>query len=111
MRESRLLTTDQAAEILGVSPSFLEMDRHRGSAGVPFIRLGRKAVRYRREALEEWMRRQEVLPVPSPSLKPFRRPKARVALLPTRGLPVGRTIRSDFIRESAWQSMERRVEG
>ena len=42
----KLLTTKQAAPILGVSEAFLERDRWAG-AKVPFIRVGSRAVRYR----------------------------------------------------------------
>ena len=41
-----LLTTKQAAQILGVSVAFLERDRWAG-ARVPFIKVGSRAVRYR----------------------------------------------------------------
>ena len=41
-----LLTTKQAAEILGVSIAFLERDRWAG-ARVPFVKIGSRAVRYR----------------------------------------------------------------
>ncbi|MCW5608915.1 MAG: helix-turn-helix domain-containing protein [Nitrosomonas sp.] len=41
-----LLTTKQAAQILGVSTAFLERDRWAG-ARVPFIKIGSRAVRYR----------------------------------------------------------------
>ncbi len=42
----QLLTTKQAAPILGVSVAFLERDRWAG-ARVPFIKIGSRAVRYR----------------------------------------------------------------
>jgi len=42
----QLLTTKQAAQILGVSIAFLERDRWAG-ARVPFIKIGARAVRYR----------------------------------------------------------------
>lgn len=42
----QLLTTKQAATILGVSVAFLERDRWAG-ARVPFIKVGSRAVRYR----------------------------------------------------------------
>lgn len=45
MRE-KLLTTKEAAEFLGVSVAFLERDRWAG-ARIPFIRVGKRAVRYR----------------------------------------------------------------
>lgn len=44
--EDPLLTTKQAATILGVSVAFLERDRWAG-ARVPFIKVGSRAVRYR----------------------------------------------------------------
>ena len=45
-----LLTTKQAAQILGVSIAFLERDRWAG-ARVPFIKIGSRAVRYRHSDL------------------------------------------------------------
>ena len=45
-----LLTTKQAAQILGVSVAFLERDRWAG-ARVPFIKIGSRAVRYRHSDL------------------------------------------------------------
>lgn len=42
----QLLTTKQAATLLGVSFAFLERDRWAG-ARVPFIKVGSRAVRYR----------------------------------------------------------------
>lgn len=45
-----LLTTKQAAQILGVSIAFLERDRWTG-ARVPFIKIGARAVRYRHSDL------------------------------------------------------------
>ena len=41
-----LLTTKQAAQILGVSIAFLERDRWAG-ARVPFVKIGSRAIRYR----------------------------------------------------------------
>ena len=41
-----LLTTKQAAPILGVSTAFLERDRWAG-ARIPYIQIGDRAVRYR----------------------------------------------------------------
>lgn len=41
-----LLTTKQAAPILGVSTAFLERDRWAG-ARIPYIQIGSRAVRYR----------------------------------------------------------------
>lgn len=50
----KLLTTKQAAPILGVSEAFLERDRWAG-AKVPFIRVGSRAVRYRWSDLQSYI--------------------------------------------------------
>jgi predicted DNA-binding transcriptional regulator AlpA len=50
MQHDNLLTTKQAAPILGVSVAFLERDRWAG-ARVPFIKIGSRAVRYRHSDL------------------------------------------------------------
>ena len=49
-----LLTTKEAARFLGVSTSFLERDRWAG-ARIPFIKLGSRAVRYDKSALERYI--------------------------------------------------------
>jgi len=49
--QNQLLTTQQAAEFLGVSEAFLERDRWAG-ARIPFIKVGSRAVRYQLEDLE-----------------------------------------------------------
>ena len=41
-----LLTTDELAALLKVTPRKLEKDRYEG-IGIPFIRLSRRCVRYR----------------------------------------------------------------
>ncbi len=46
MNDNRLLTTKEAAPILGVSIAFLERDRWAG-ATIPYIKVGSRAVRYR----------------------------------------------------------------
>ena len=46
-----LLTTREAAALLGVSKAFLERDRWAG-ARIPFVRLGTRAVRYRRTDID-----------------------------------------------------------
>ena len=48
--QNSLLTTKQAAQILGVSIAFLERDRWAG-ARVPFVKIGSRAVRYRHSDL------------------------------------------------------------
>jgi len=51
---NQLLTTEQAARYLGVSKAFLERDRWAG-AQIPFVRVGRRAVRYRRSDLDAFL--------------------------------------------------------
>lgn len=50
----KLLTTKEAAQFLCVSEAFLERDRWAG-ARIPFIRVGTRAVRYERSALETYI--------------------------------------------------------
>lgn len=52
--QTQLLTTQQAAEYLGVSVAFLERDRWAG-ARVPFIKVGSRAVRYQLNDLEQYV--------------------------------------------------------
>ncbi len=52
--QDQLLTTKQAAPILGVSIAFLERDRWAG-ARVPFIKIGARAVRYRLSDLHAYI--------------------------------------------------------
>lgn len=49
-----LLTTRQAADLLGFEPRTMEELRRKGS-GPPFIRLSSRSVRYRLDALERWL--------------------------------------------------------
>lgn len=42
-----LRNTNEAAEILGMSRSWLDHDRQKSEPEIPFIRVGRRAVRYR----------------------------------------------------------------
>jgi len=51
---SQLLTTQTAAEYLGVSKAFLERDRWAG-ARIPFIKVGSRAVRYRKSDLDQYL--------------------------------------------------------
>lgn len=50
----KLLNTQEAAQLLGVSKAFLERDRWAG-ARVPFIKVGSRAVRYRLSDLEGYI--------------------------------------------------------
>lgn len=52
--QTQLLNTHQAAEFLGVSVAFLERDRWAG-ARVPYIKVGSRAVRYRKADLEQYI--------------------------------------------------------
>lgn len=52
--QNNLLTTKEAAPILGVSVAFLERDRWAG-ARVPFIKIGSRAVRYRLSDLHAYI--------------------------------------------------------
>jgi hypothetical protein len=52
--ETHLFTTLEAAYILGVSKAFLERDRWAG-AKVPFIKIGRRAVRYRMQDISDYI--------------------------------------------------------
>ena len=52
--QNNLLTTKEAAPILGVSVAFLERDRWAG-ARVPFIKIGSRAVRYRLSDLNTYI--------------------------------------------------------
>jgi excisionase family DNA binding protein len=54
---TQILTTKQAAKYLGVSASFLEKDRWRG-ARIPFVRVGRRAIRYRETDLSTFLENQ-----------------------------------------------------
>jgi Helix-turn-helix domain len=55
----RLLTTEQAAAILRISPATLVTWRSRRSDGPPYIVLCGRLVRYRLRDLLGWMARQE----------------------------------------------------
>jgi len=50
----RLLTTKEAARVLGVSAAFLERDRWAG-ARIPFVKIGSRAVRYTAASLQAYI--------------------------------------------------------
>ena len=54
MTADPLLTTEQVAERIGVTPEALEHWRYRG-AGPPWLKLSHKVVRYRQSELERWL--------------------------------------------------------
>ena len=55
MPDSPLLTPKQLSEITGISIQRLATMRMDGT-GCPFIRLGSRAIRYERTAVEEWIK-------------------------------------------------------
>lgn len=57
MQQEKLLTTKEAAAILGVSVAFLERDRWAG-ARIPYIQIGSRAVRYRHSDLHAYTESQ-----------------------------------------------------
>ena len=67
--QDRLLTTTEAAELLGVSKAFLERDRWAG-ARIPFIKVGARAVRYERHVLDAYIQSQRRRSTTDPGLKP-----------------------------------------
>lgn len=54
MQTENLITTKEAAVILGVSKAFLERDRWAG-AKIPYIQVGSRGVRYRRSDLDAFI--------------------------------------------------------
>jgi excisionase family DNA binding protein len=52
--EDRLLTTEQAAQMLGVSASFLNKARVHARPEIPFVKVG-ASVRYRRADLDAFI--------------------------------------------------------
>ena len=50
----KLLTTEQAAAVLGFHPSYLAKARLNG-AGPKYLKIGARAVRYRRADIDVWL--------------------------------------------------------
>jgi predicted DNA-binding transcriptional regulator AlpA len=59
LQPNAYLTTAEAAALRRVSKSTMEHERVRGD-GPPFIRIGRKKVAYRLDALQAWLAAREV---------------------------------------------------
>lgn len=59
--EPTLLSTDEAAAYIGVSPHTLELWRSAKRYGIPYIKLGRR-VKYRKAALDAWLESRTVTP-------------------------------------------------
>ncbi len=53
-KDTRLLTTAQAAAVLGYTPRMLEARRTRGG-GPSYVRISGRAIRYRVEDLVSWI--------------------------------------------------------
>lgn len=66
-RESRdavkLLSTQQVAEMLGVTEQCLRRWRQLGTTGPTFIKLGERFVRYRLPDVEKWLDKHSRTPV------------------------------------------------
>ena len=54
---NKLLTTEEAALYISMSKAFLERDRWAG-ARIPFIKIGSRAVRYRKSDLDAYIDKQ-----------------------------------------------------
>lgn len=50
-----LLTTEEAARFLSVRPRWLELRRHQGGDGPPFVRVSSRQIRYDADALRRWI--------------------------------------------------------
>ncbi len=57
-QQSALLDTRQAAEYLCVAPRTLEIWRSCKRNSIPYIKVGRRLVRYRRADLDRWLESQ-----------------------------------------------------
>ena len=76
-----LLDEREAAALLGMSVVFMQRDRCRGGAGIPFVKVGKRSVKYRRADLEMWCaqhlrtpeQRETRAAPPDPALPPRRR--------------------------------------
>jgi excisionase family DNA binding protein len=56
---TKLLTTDEVAEMTGLSPETLAQWRWL-KKGIPFVRLGKKCVRYRQSDIDAWLAKRLV---------------------------------------------------
>jgi len=55
MLTQELLTREEAAELLGIRPQTLAAWKCLGRQGPPYVRVGMRAIRYRRSDLEAWL--------------------------------------------------------
>lgn len=56
-KERRLLTTKEAADMLGISVSMLAKDRM-NKGEIPYIKIGKKAIRYDYYELKRYLKRK-----------------------------------------------------
>ncbi len=55
-----LMSPDEAADYLHISTVMLAKMRWSGTSGLPYIKLGRRTIRYRRSDLDRWLTQREV---------------------------------------------------
>ena len=59
-----LLSRDEAAAYIGISPHILrKMALTGASGGPPFVRITNRTIRYQRQQLDEWLRQRGAQPV------------------------------------------------
>jgi len=63
-RLSKLLNRKEAADYLGLKPQTLATWQCVGRYGLPVVKIGRRAVRYRLDDLERWLAARTVGAVP-----------------------------------------------
>ena len=75
--EDAILDSAETAKELGISKGALEVGRCRGTIDLPFYRVGKRRVRYRRSDIMAWLAAHSVTPeAPTPKRRKLRRPKA-----------------------------------
>jgi len=57
--QATLLTTEQAAELLQISPATLQKWRSTGQENIPYLKIGRLP-RYKRSAIEAYITRKSI---------------------------------------------------
>lgn len=60
--EPLVLSSKQAAEVIGLQPPTLEKDRREAHLGIPFVRAGRRVI-YRFADLKDWLEEQKQTPI------------------------------------------------
>lgn len=62
MSQKDILTEEEAAKLLQIRPQTLALWRCSGRYAIPFVRLGPKLIRYRREDLDAFLESRSVKP-------------------------------------------------